>query len=701
MKTILFFNNNEEKNLTLFDYQNLNIIEESNYQIESISKIFYEIKDKNKEIYFSSDNIEFLIIAYRLYNQIFDAFIYQSNRTDTFYSVPIKYKFFFKNDILKEESIFQPIYYLEDKPANISININLQKINSIKDIPNSNQKEFIQKLFYFNNKYLISESLNFNFKIINLNNSRIKEEIDIDNDFINLENHLIKHSKYILKLIDNPNDNLVSSLNKIKVILNRLSQLEQEKFIIHFKFLLNNLGNEVIKNYLNSFLANLNSFSSKMINSIVNEITNDNLISPTTKYFLFWQYLRLDFTRPLERKINQEYLWNLYKNIYTNYINIFSALEFIPKEKRNENLIFIFTGQFLGELHAPTKLLLERAYHLKKDFKKEVLIINSAEFMTEIGTIPFFEIYTPNKIESYSNVNQISYKDIEIPFYQSAVDMPNEDEIRNILSIVQEYKPYIIINIGSGNLIGDLCSNLITTVSLPTTSNIAISEAQIHINRTKLSFYNKTLCKNLNIKNESIIVSNPRVGTEKVSKVTYTKKDFNLPKDKFLISVVGNRLQQEVSEEFILMLLNTLKENTFIVFIGVFNNYVELSNKFVELKNNSLFINHQEHLYDVLKLFNLFVNPDRIGGGHGGLYSIMHSIPVVTFNRGDIHILTKKKFSVSSYQEMQNMIIKYIKDPIFYKKQSELAYLVYKEGTGIEEELSKLINDIEINPYFI
>ena len=59
-------------------------------------------------------------------------------------------------------------------------------------------------------------------------------------------------------------------------------------------------------------------------------------------------------------------------------------------------------------------------------------------------------------------------------------------EILNILSIVQEYKPYFILNIGSGNLTADLCSNLVTTVSFPTTSDLAISESQIHIHRSEL-----------------------------------------------------------------------------------------------------------------------------------------------------------------------------------------------------------------------
>jgi hypothetical protein len=511
-----------------------------------------------------------------------------------------------------------------------------KQIKNLNEI-NKNEKniEKIQKVFHFEDKFLITEFINFDYKIIKLDDSSYDKNITLNSIFSNLDNHLFKHAKYILESIDNPNNNLTLSLSKIRNILNRLNEIEQKKFIIHFKFLINTLTNDVIKNYLDSFLVNFNFFSSDMFNSLINDTTNDQSLTPNTKYFLFWQYLRLDFIKPLENKINQEYLWSLYKNIYNNYKNFFSNFKFICKEERNENLIFLFTGQFLGELHAPTKLLLERAYHLKKNFNKEILIINTSELLTKKAEIPFYENTFANKIDSYSNINQISYRDIEIPFYQSNIDMPDENEILNILSIVQEYKPYFILNIGSGNLTADLCSNLVTTVSFPTTSDLAISESQIHIHRSELTNKDFDLLKKTNIDPTSIIISHPR--GEIISKVSYTRKNFDLPEDKFLLSVVGNRLTQEITEEFISMLNETLEYNTYVVFIGTFDNYEKYCKKFPNLRTNSTLLEYQEHLYDVMKLFDLSVNPGRVGGAHGSWYSMMSSIPIVTLNFGDVH----------------------------------------------------------------
>lgn len=700
MKTILFFsyekNPQFKNNFSLLKDFNLKIFSIEDAKIISLFKIFIDEKKTSDYVYFASDDIDYLTIVFRLYNQLFENFIFLPNNIDL--SIKHEFDIFIKTNISDNEKITKSIYYFDKKPTT-TINIDFKQIKNLNEInKNEENTEKIQKVFHFENKFLITEFINFDYKIIKLDDSSYDKNITLNSIFSNLDNHLFKHAKYILESIDNPNNNLTSSLSKIRNILNRLSELEQKKFIIHFKFLINTLTNDVIKNYLDSFLVNFNFFSSDMFNSLINDTTNDQSLTPNTKYFLFWQYLRLDFIKPLENKINQEYLWSLYKNIYNNYKNLFSNFEFISKEKRNENLIFIFTGQFLGELHAPTKLLLERAYHLKKNFNKEILIINTSELLTKKAEIPFFESTFANKVDSYSNINQISYRDIEIPFYQSNTDMPDENEILNILSIVQEYKPYFILNIGSGNLTADLCSNLVTTVSFPTTSDIAISESQIHIHRSELTNKDFNLLKKTNIDPTSIVISHPR--GEIISKVSYTRKDFSLPEDKFLLSVVGNRLTQEITEEFISMLNDTLEYNTYIVFIGTFDNYEEWCKKFPNLRTNSTLLEYQEHLYDVMKLFDLSVNPGRVGGAHGSWYSMMSSIPIVTLNFGDVHILSKGKFSTINLNDMKQSIIKYTLDKSFYQEQSKLSLEIFLENTSVQNEINDLLLNIYNNLFF-
>jgi hypothetical protein len=700
MKTILFFTS--EENFIFKNYFensknfSLKIFKIKDEEITNLFKIFIEENTELNDIYFASNNLEYLVIAFRLYNQTFDSFIYLSNEKNS----KFEYKFHQLSEISikPEENITTSLYILGEKPR-IRIGINFEQIKNINEIKIRKKNKKIQKVFYFENKFLITEFINFDYKIIYLDKSVSKKDLELNQFFSNLDNHLIKHSEYLLSLFKGLTKNIFSVLNKMKVILDNLSQNEQEKFLIHFKFLINNLKNENVKSYLSSFLVSLKFFNSEMFNSLIEEIKNNNLLTTQNKYFLFWQYTRLDFIKPREKKANQEFFWALYKNIYLSYKNLFQDIEFIPKEQRNKNLILIFTNQFLSELHAPTKLILHRAYHLIKDFNKEILIINTSDLLTKNGVLNFYNCIVGNKLEQYSAINQIPFKDISIPFYQSAIDMPNENEMLNIISIIKEYKPYFILSIGSANLTADLCSNLVTNISFPATSDLAISEAQIHINRTELNKKELRLIKDLNITPESVIVSHPKVEALN-SKISYSRNDFKLPNDKFLLSIVGNRLTDEITDEFLIMLLDTLQYNTYLVFIGSFETYEKYCQKYQKLKNNSTLLPFQEHLYDTMKLFDLFVNPGRVGGAHGAWYTIMHEIPVVTLNYGDIHTMTKGVFSCDSINNMKIEIIKHATLPKYYADKSILTKNIIVENTSIKSELFDILTMVNNNNNF-
>jgi len=276
--------------------------------------------------------------------------------------------------------------------------------------------------------------------------------------------------------------------------------------------------------------------------------------------------------------------------------------------------------------------------------------------------------------------------------------MPDENEMSNILNIVNEYKPYFIFSFGAGNVTCDLASNLVTTVSFPLTSNLAISESQIHIMRSNLTKKNLQFIEKVNVDLDSIIISQPQ--GEAKSKVSFKKEDFNLPSDKFLLSVIGNRLTEEITKEFISLLLETITCNTHIVFIGSFDNYSDYCEEFKNLNSNSTLLSFQENLFDVVKLFDLFVNPSRIGGGTGGFYTVMNGLPLITLDYGDVHTSTDGLFSVKTYSEMKEVIIKYATDNEFYKAQCKKSDELSMSRLSIKSEVSQILKDIESNKFF-
>ena len=701
MKSILFFTHYKSDHLSkpIYDSNDF-IVKYFEPTIENL--IECSQNNNNSRSIFISDNSSFLQIAFRLYNQTFDNFIYISGKGKYSPSLYDDYKVFINQPIQKNEHIDKRLYLIGDSKK-IKLNVKQKRIRGLDEIQSSIQEK-TQKVYYYNNKYLITEYINFKYIIIAVDDSRSNpKKLNVQDIFYNLDVNLSNRMTQILALLNNSDiDERESALDKILNNINKFSKYEQEKLIIHFGLLVNtlanSLSNENIKTLLYSYLVHMNYFSTDMFNSLLEDVCNSNNLTPHNKYFLFWQYLRIDFVKPLEEKADQEFLWLLYKNVYKNFKPILKDYDFIPKEQRNKDLIFIFTNQLLSELHAPTRMVLERAYSLKTEFNKQVLIINTAEVLTTRGLMPFYKGTMANKVEQYSTINRIQYKDALIHAYQCDVEMPDENEMLNILNIVNEYKPYFIFSFGAGNVTCDLASNLVTTVSFPLTSNLAISESQIHIMRSNLTEKNLQFIEKVNVDLDSIIISQPQ--GEAKSRVNFKKEDFNLPSDKFLLSVIGNRLTEEITKEFISLLLETITCNTHIVFIGSFDNYSDYCKEFKNLNSNSTLLSFQENLFDVVKLFDLFVNPSRIGGGTGGYYTVMNGLPLITLDYGDVHTTTDGLFSVKTYSEMKEVIIKYATDNEFYKAQCKKSDEFSMSRLSIKDEVSQILKDIESNKFF-
>ena len=93
MKTILFFsyekNPQFKNNFSLLKDFNLKIFSIEDAKIISLFKIFIDEKKTSDYVYFASDDIDYLTIVFRLYNQLFENFIFLPNNID----LSIKHEF--------------------------------------------------------------------------------------------------------------------------------------------------------------------------------------------------------------------------------------------------------------------------------------------------------------------------------------------------------------------------------------------------------------------------------------------------------------------------------------------------------------------------------------------------------------------------------------------------------------------------------
>lgn len=451
--------------------------------------------------------------------------------------------------------------------------------------------------------------------------------------------------------------------------------------------------------YFLSLLINISS-NKKYYKKLYQITLEDNTLSINTSYFLLYQLSAINFKNiSISDDLTYHLNIRLYKKVYENYKNkLTNILTYIPKEKRKENLIFIFTSQFLQLNHAPTKSVIDRAYNLKK-LGKDVIIINTTELLSQENKIPFFNASIPTIIKEYEQLNSFDYLDERIPYFQCS-NMPSLEGIINIISIVEEYKPSMAFSLGSFNLTADICSNLIPIATIstvfstfPTTfSQFLITGKQITKNDIeRLSPYGF---------NKDNLISHLFTSSFKPQTKKFTKNDFNIPEDKFILAIIGTRLQDEVKEEFLNLLLKDSSLNLHILFVGTFYNYKNLIESNKLLNENSTFIGFQNDILAILELCDLYINPKRNGGGMSSIEALYKNVPVLTYKYGDVYINVGDDFAINNDQELIKSIKLYKENINYYKNQILLGQEKVKKLTNTKESLKSLLKKIEMHSLY-
>jgi glycosyltransferase involved in cell wall biosynthesis len=137
--------------------------------------------------------------------------------------------------------------------------------------------------------------------------------------------------------------------------------------------------------------------------------------------------------------------------------------------------------------------------------------------------------------------------------------------------------------------------------------------------------------------------------------------------------VVGGRLTTEFTQEFFDVLHRALEMGAVLVIMGKMDSYQEFCDKDEIFKKQSHYLGMQEDVLAVLDYCDLYVNPKRAGGGTSVIEAMYKGCPAVSLNEGDVFVGAGEEFCVSTYAEMQDMIIKYMTDKEFYDIMSKKA----------------------------
>ncbi len=419
------------------------------------------------------------------------------------------------------------------------------------------------------------------------------------------------------------------------------------------------------KDILNNVLFAMSYYYdiSKDIRCIVaiEEICKNINVDINIRIFLYWQLVRISF-------LNKEILNNInIKEIYDSIldtINKISSLKDISEIKvksKNKQIAVFITNQFLSYEHSPTKVLLSMVKSINDKFKEidKIYIFNSTE-MPKTSPCSYYKPSVFNHINIsdeyfYYLMKLASIDRCEVSYFDDIDETNSLKKIDSILEEIYNLNPNFIISIGGSNILADMCNNFTDVYTYGTTRDTPIAKTKYLVKSLNTTKIKETL---INDKQSIIEIPQGFFGLEDKYEESYTREEFEIPKDLFLISIVGNRLEEELSDKFIDICKDILtkNKNTGIVFIGEYKKE-HLKTKFPKDAYNRLYtIGFKKNLISAISLSDMFLNPKRTGGGYGGLAAISCNIPVISINTGDVSELLSDEFKVSSYSEMLDLV---------------------------------------------
>lgn len=153
-----------------------------------------------------------------------------------------------------------------------------------------------------------------------------------------------------------------------------------------------------------------------------------------------------------------------------------------------------------------------------------------------------------------------------------------------------------------------------------------------------------------------------------------------------MILLVGNRLVQEVTEDFLKTIYAMLEENPKAV-LAVIGNCEALEKRIAEAyRERFYFLGYTEELQKTMTIGDLFLNPPRQGGGTGAMYAILQEIPVVTLDNCDVQVNVGKVFTCDSVESMVNLVHQYCEDKGFMEKKKEACRRKAEEILAVDEK---------------
>lgn len=266
------------------------------------------------------------------------------------------------------------------------------------------------------------------------------------------------------------------------------------------------------------------------------------------------------------------------------------------------------------------------------------------------------------------------------------------DMLNSVTQKVWEYQPGCIVD-----AMDELCPVSALLYKRYPIFNLALRSC------TSGTYFTKTSARIFEYNEEIIpyVVELPVVSAMKQQKHSYSKEvRYNIPKESFVIVSVGNRLSYELDQELVDCLLGLMDKKRDMYWIVVGD--LGVSKYFVGKRNSDSIriVEYEEDIMALYELCDVFLNPDRIGGGYSIKFAMQQGVVVVALKknlRGAAKWVGEEELIDGGYMEQIQYIERLYSDSVLLSEKKERMRKLSR-GQCREEEwgviFNKVLNDM-------
>lgn len=313
----------------------------------------------------------------------------------------------------------------------------------------------------------------------------------------------------------------------------------------------------------------------------------------------------------------------------------FYQLDFFGMGPRDKNIrkIAFHVDQLLGMLHSPSKLTLDYAVHLKNLFPSyEIKIFVEDNYYSidneVLSPYHFTSITSKSCIQEHHKY--LNRNDIEI-FY-SDVTKTKKERTEEIVNEIINYNPDVIISTSDLSLARVFLYSFFPFVylSLGGVNYSTLADVYLHGDKQEV------------IENDNEKLLNPDLlydfkwGLSFLSSSIERKRStYGANATDFLFITVGNRLDAEMSNEFIDIICNFLKKNKSYKWLIVGPGKLRhLEDEYQNLIGHQvILVNYDNDLPSLYRICDAYLNPFRHGGGFSIAWAMYEGLPIIISNQ--------------------------------------------------------------------